>query len=267
MKVSRSFRHAAQTSDVTSLSDAHQNAFNVLSMTDKEKGDTGRLIVDHLEQKKYQFVMLRYICSLSRKPLCVDGASDVRRYFLLFDPDQRIMDQQIITKEELDACILNCRDSNKILLTFSRLHGYLTATEQPFYLTKCIITATYRPAPVPWYWHWAPITADPEDVIDLRLVYNVTGAYADRILTQLKVRLEHERKANETNAHERDTLSSSSSPTSATAVPPTGLVRIEPTGVAIVRTRPNSGVFVLGPGNNTKEEDSSSSDSLVSTED
>jgi hypothetical protein len=266
VSVSRSFSSEAKVTVVKSLKETQKTVFDKLSMLDLEKAEITELIIDHLERGKYQFVMLRYICSPTRKALSIVGAGDISKHFVNIDNDHRAIDGTIISKKELDACLLNCSGNNKVLLAFTRLQGYLTFIEQEYYLTKATVTATYRPDPVPWYRSWLPPSLEAEEVIDLRLVYNVTAAFVERMLTQLKIRLDHMKIEPAKEQSVTSEPAASGSPPGI-VVPKSVSVAVTPPTALVVKRHPDvnvSGVFVIPYGGNNAQSDESDTDSIVS---
>jgi len=270
--VSSSFSNAATVTCVQSLKETEQRAYDTLSMSRTEKDDINNLIIEKLEHGKYQFVMLRYVCSRARKAQSIVFDHEIFNHFMSIDYAHT--DVHTIDIKKLAAALLPCRGSNLVLRTFTRLLGYLTFIGHECYLTKCTAQAVYRPPPTTLFWRMFQATPEPEAVMEVSLVYNITEAFVARVLDQLRIRRSNMQHSS--SGSPPPPLLPSHAPRSLSAlVAPKGLVKSTVVSVAYSAPPPTparlSTAVSLEPVTNAKEsddddEDDSGSDSIILVE-
>jgi metal-sulfur cluster biosynthetic enzyme len=221
VSISKSFQREARMTTYASFQETEQEVFNNLSLTTHEKCQLNQRIVEHLERKIYQFVVLHYICSRTHSAIRIDDASDLSRNFVKIEHKEAV----IIDKTGLGACLLHCKDSNDVLASFTRLRGHLTFLGQEYYFTKCYTQAVYsktKQPPTtppnnnnntldsawPWFQSVADDDTEPEDIVELCMVYNITEAFVERVLTKFRTLLAN-----------KQTMESSSSSGSSPSLP------------------------------------------------
>lgn len=185
VSVSPTFNREASLTVSHSLKDTVQAAYDTLTLTDKEKAEINTRIMDELCHGVYQFVMLRYICSRTRKPISIESSRDIRQNFERIDDSQPSV---TVTKADVDVALLHCRGGNKTVAMFTRLQTHLILNGHGFEYTKHQTTAVYRVLNTTFYQRWFPPAPISEDVTELCLVYNVSKAFAALVLTQFEIR-------------------------------------------------------------------------------
>ncbi len=185
VSVSPTFNRGASLTLSHSLKDTLQGAYDTLTLTEKEKTEINTRIEDELRHGVYQFVMLRYICSRTRKPLNITSSRDILQHFTSIDDSKARI---TVDKADVDVALLHCRGGNKTMAMFTRLQTHLILTGHGYGYTKHQTTAVYRAPANSFYQRWFPPAPIAEDVTELCLVYNVAKAIVARVSMQFEIR-------------------------------------------------------------------------------